>query len=66
MSDKLTPEQALAEMARVYMAIMGSFKSIGKAGKWIAYAFAGILTFIVLGSQAWDAVTKFFHAKIGG
>jgi hypothetical protein len=59
MSDPLTPEQALAEMARVYMGVK-------RAGKWLAYGFAGLLTFIVLASQAWEAITKFFHAKVGG
>jgi hypothetical protein len=60
MSDPLTPEQeALAEMARVYLGVK-------RFGKWVAYCFAGALAFIVLLSQAWEAVLKLLHVKTGG
>jgi hypothetical protein len=60
MSDKLTAEQeALAEMARVYIGVK-------RFGKWVAYSFAGLLAFIVLASQAWEALLKLLHVKTGG
>lgn len=61
MSDPLTPEvqAAIGEMARVYL----GFKRVGK---WLAYGFAGLLTFIVLLSQAWEAVLKLLRIKVGG
>jgi hypothetical protein len=60
-SDPLTPEAqaAIGEMARVYIGVK-------RFGKWVAYSFAGLLAFIVLLSQAWEAVLKFLHVKVGG
>jgi hypothetical protein len=60
-SDPLTPEvqAAIGEMARVYIGVK-------RFGKWVAYSFAGLLAFIVLLSQAWEAVLKFLHHKVGG
>lgn len=61
MSDPLTPEvqAAIGEMAKVYIGIK-------RVGKWVAYSFAALLAFIVLLSQAWEAVLKLLRIKVGG
>jgi hypothetical protein len=61
MSDPLTPEQqaALAELVSAYQVAK-------RAGKFVVAVFVGLLGLIVLFFQAWEAVSKFLHAKIGG
>jgi hypothetical protein len=61
MSDKLTEEdeKSLGELASAY-------RLAKRAGKFFVALFVGILGIVVLSSQAWEAISKFFHAKIGG